>query len=212
MIARAALDNAEQDCTAATRVIAVAKVHDWLIDRLGVELSAVAIGDPRDRGTELGPLISADRREAVLSLVDRAVEEGAHAILRPAPVGDRGWFLSPGLLIGVRDAHMIASTEIFGPAVMVERCEGVGDAVRLANDSPYALATGIWTRSLSTGLKVAAALDAGKIWINEHQRDVTEMPHGGTKDSGNGSDLSVLAPDHFTQPKAVHVALEDSFE
>lgn len=209
VIARGALDNAGQDCTAATRVLADGRIHDRLVDRLGNELSSVRIGHPRDRSTELGPLIGADRREAVMRIVRDAVAEGAVAVVRPEPVGERGWFLSPGLLLDVQEEHAITSTEIFGPVVTVERCDDMADAVRRANASQYALAAGIWTRSLDRALALASALEARKIWINDHHRDVTEMPHGGTRGSGYGSDLSILALEHYTVPKAVHIATEE---
>jgi acyl-CoA reductase-like NAD-dependent aldehyde dehydrogenase len=209
-IVRGALDNAGQDCTAATRVLAVDLIADRLIERLGEALTRTRIGPPADRSTELGPLIGRDRREAVLELIDAARRDGAREAVRASEVGERGWFLSPGLLADVRGDSSIVETEIFGPVVTVERCADEAEAVRRANASRYALAAGIWTRSMPRGLSMAAALDAGKIWVNEHHRDVTEMPHGGTKDSGYGSDLSVLAVEHYSRPKAVHIALTEA--
>lgn len=206
VIARAGLNNAGQDCTAASRVLAVASVYPAIVDGLARRLAAVRIGPPSDRSTEMGPLVSSDRREAVLTHVNGALAAGARLMTGGHALPGTGFFMQPTLLADVDLSHDIAHREVFGPVITVERVNDEDEAVQRANDAAYGLAAGIWTRSMSKGLRIAAALQAGKVWINEHHRDVTEMPHGGVKASGHGSDLSMLALEAYTAAKAVHVA------
>jgi acyl-CoA reductase-like NAD-dependent aldehyde dehydrogenase len=205
VIAAAALDNAGQDCTAASRVLAVGPVYEELVARLAGELRSVRIGPPTDRSTTLGPVIGDDRRDWLVGHVDRAIEAGARLVHGGRRVDRPGFFLEPTLLAGVERGMDITGEELFGPVLTIENCPNDDAALERANAGPTALAAGIWTRSLATALRLSAEVDAGKVWVNEHHRDVTEMPHGGRKASGHGSDLSVYAMQAYSTPKSVHI-------
>jgi acyl-CoA reductase-like NAD-dependent aldehyde dehydrogenase len=207
-IARAALDNAGQDCTAASRVLVAADVHKNLVDALAANLDQVVIGDPLVETTELGPVIGHDRRAWLQGMVDGARRDGATVVQGGEGLGDRGAFMRPALIDRVEEASTIARTELFGPVITVERCMDDAEMLSRAGQTPYALAAGIWTRSISRAMRLSTSIDAGKVWINEHHRDVTEMPHGGRRGSGHGSDLSILAIEAYSTPKAIHIDME----
>jgi acyl-CoA reductase-like NAD-dependent aldehyde dehydrogenase len=203
-ITRGALDNSGQDCTAASRVLVAGDVADRLMSRIVERLSQVRIGDPRDRATEMGPVIGADRRETILDLIDRARKEGAEVVHGGRALPGAGYFVEPTVVLDASGRTSITKEEIFGPVVTIEHWQDEDEAVARANGSEYGLAAGIWTTSMSRALALSRELEAGKVWINEHHRDATEMPHGGMKRSGFGSDLSVLAVQEYTTAKAVH--------
>jgi acyl-CoA reductase-like NAD-dependent aldehyde dehydrogenase len=203
-IVRGALDNSGQDCTAASRVLAERTIADRLIARMNEIMSQVRVGPPRDKSTEMGPLIGGDRREAILAMVESARAAGAEVVRGGNALPGPGYFMEPTIVHDPEGQTELSRREIFGPVVTVERWGDLEEAVVRANDSPYGLAAGIWTTSLGRALELSGQLEAGKIWINEHHRDATEMPHGGMKRSGYGSDLSTLAVMEYTAAKAVH--------
>jgi acyl-CoA reductase-like NAD-dependent aldehyde dehydrogenase len=203
-IVSGALDNSGQDCTAASRVLVQSSIADRLTEGLIDHMSKVKIGDPRDRATEMGPVISEDRREAILAMIERGREEGAELVHGGRALPRTGYFLEPAILLDPEGTTSITNQEIFGPVITVERWTDEDEAVARVNASDYGLACGVWTSSMSRALSISGRLEAGKVWINEHHRDATEMPHGGVKRSGYGSDLSVLAVHEYTTAKAVH--------
>ena len=207
-IVQGALDNSGQDCTAASRVMAEASIVDELTARLADRLERVRVGDPMDRATEMGPLISAARRDSVLRMLDRARGEGVEIATGGSAPAGKGFYLEPTLVLDPDGRSSIANHEIFGPVMTVERWTDQAEVVERANGSEHGLAAGVWTTSMARALAISRDLEAGKIWINEHHRDATEMPHGGMKRSGYGSDLSTLAVQEYTSPKAIHARFE----
>ena len=203
-IVRGALDNSGQDCTAASRVLADRTVADRLILRMDEAMARVRVGPPRERSTDMGPLIGSDRRDAVLRMIDAARARGAEVVRGGNALSGPGYYMEATIVHDPDGLTDLTRREIFGPVITVERWTSQDEAVKRANDSPYGLAAGIWTTSLSRALDMSIQLEAGKIWINEHHRDATEMPHGGMKRSGYGSDLSALAVMEYTAAKAVH--------
>lgn len=204
-IVRAGLDNSGQDCTAASRVLAADGVHDRLVDAMEERIRRVRVGDPADPATEMGPVISEERRDWLQGQIRGAVAEGAVLRAGGKSLDRPGSFLEPTLLANVPKGARVTEVELFGPVITVERCDDEWEALGRANGSDYALAAGIWTRSIDRALALAAGVEAGKVWVNEHHRDVTEMPHGGRKASGYGSDLSLIALEEYTTVKSVHV-------
>ena len=200
----AAFYNAGQDCTAATRVLAAAPVHDALVDGLaGVAAGQVLGTGP---GDTLGPLNSARQRERVSGFLER---RAAHAeiVAGGAPPARPGFFLEPTVVAGVRHDDELARREVFGPVVTVERFGDEAEALAWANGTDYGLAASVWTRDIGRALRVSRALHFGCVWINAHGLGGSELPHGGFKASGYGKDLSVYAVEEHTRVKHVMAAL-----
>lgn len=199
--------NSGQDCTAPCRVIAGAKVHDDLVARLADSVSGIQTGDPTDPDTAMGPLVSADQRDRVAAMVARAVEAGAEAVTGGAQRDGAGWFYEPTLLANVAQDSEIAQREVFGPVVTVQRAPDEATLLEWANGVDYGLAASVWTSDVGRAMRMAKGLRFGTVWVNDHIPIMSEMPHGGFKQSGYGKDMSVYAVEAYTELKHVMVKL-----
>jgi betaine-aldehyde dehydrogenase len=201
-IAGAGYYNAGQDCTAATRILASKRVVDDVVAGLAEEASNLVLGDVRAPETTLGPLNSPAQRERVMGFLER-LDGGGEVVTGGARVEGPGCFMRPTVVSGLApDAEMIQK-EIFGPVLTVQPFADEAQAVAWANSTSYGLSASVWTRDVARALRVSSALRFGVVWINDHMSQVSEMPHGGCKDSGYGKDLSMYALEEYTMIKHV---------
>ncbi|MFS0910572.1 gamma-aminobutyraldehyde dehydrogenase [Microbacterium sp. 179-I 3D2 NHS] len=207
-IVNAAFFNAGQDCTAATRVLVHASIHDEFVAALVARARTDArTGGPRDEGVLYGPLSSAAQLEQVTGFVER-LPSHATVELGGRRQGDRGYFFEATIVSGVRQDDEIVQGEVFGPVLTVQPFTDDAEALRLANDVPYALASSVWTTDHGRAMRFSRDLDFGCVWINTHIPFVSDMPHGGFKHSGYGKDLSQYGFDDYTRIKHVMTALD----
>jgi acyl-CoA reductase-like NAD-dependent aldehyde dehydrogenase len=196
-------------CAAGSRLLVEKSVHGEVVEKLAAWAPKLAPGDPFDKKTRMGALVSSSQRDTVLGFIRKGKDEGAEVVAggKPASWNGKGYFVEATVFDGVTPEMTIAREEIFGPVLAVLPFEDADDAVRLANESAYGLASGIWTGDVKKAHRVARSLQAGTVWINTYHSYDPAAPFGGYKASGFGREMGREGLDGYLETKTVWVNL-----
>ncbi|MFH8728088.1 aldehyde dehydrogenase family protein [Streptomyces termitum] len=207
-VAAGFLGNAGQVCVAGSRVFVEEGIREEFVGKLLRTMETFTPGDPLAQGTLVGPLSTRAQLDRVSSFLDIARAEGANVLTGGGRIGDHGYFFAPTLLDDVRPDMRVVREEIFGPVGVITTFTDIDDAIAQANDTDYGLAASVWTTDLTTAHRMAAAIEAGTVWINTWAEMSTgNLPFGGYKQSGLGREGGLEGLDAYTQAKTVRIAL-----
>ncbi len=206
--AAGAFYNSGQDCTAATRIYIQENIYDEFIERLVSFVESTAVGDPMLPDTLVGPVISEAHLQKIDGMVQRAVNSGCTILSGGSRMDRPGFFYRPTVIAGAKQSYEIVQEEVFGPVITVMPFKTDEEAIEMANDCKYGLASSVWTKNLDRAMRASKELEFGEVWTNTHLSLLSEMPHGGHKMSGYGSDLSVFALEEYTRLKHVMMKFE----
>jgi aldehyde dehydrogenase (NAD+)/phenylacetaldehyde dehydrogenase len=195
-------------CAAGSRLLVERSVHDQVVSELAERAKRLVPGDPFDKNTRLGAVVSKKQQETVLSYIAAGKKEAKLvAGGNPAQVNGKGYFIEATIFDQAEPGMKIVDEEIFGPVLAVQTFDDVDDGIRLANQTMYGLAAGIWTKDIQKAFRVARAVRAGTVWVNTYNVYDSAAPFGGFKASGFGRDLGREALDGYTESKTVWMGL-----
>ncbi|SIR17975.1 betaine aldehyde dehydrogenase [Rhizobium sp. RU20A] len=199
-----------QVCSNGTRVFVHKAVKETFLSRLKARTEAIAIGDPMDEATQLGPMVSKAQRDKVLGYIETGKAEGATLVTGgaiPNDVAGDGFYIQPTVFADVTDGMTIAREEIFGPVMCVLDFETEEEVIARANATEFGLSAGVFTADITRAHRVIDQLDAGTLWINTYNLCPVEIPFGGSKQSGFGRENSLAALEHYSELKTVYVGM-----
>jgi aldehyde dehydrogenase (NAD+) len=197
--------NSGQVCSAGSRILAHEAIYDEVVARLAARAETIRLGDPRDPGTAMGPLVSETQMKRVLDYVDIGRREGASVVTGGARSGNIGYYVHPTVFAGVEHAMRVSQEEIFGPVAAVIKFRDEEEALKIANGTLYSLAAGVWSADIRRIHRFIRRLKAGTVWANTFGPTDVRLPWGGSRDSGFGREHGDMAIENFTEPKAVWI-------
>jgi gamma-glutamyl-gamma-aminobutyraldehyde dehydrogenase len=202
--------NQGESCNAPSRVLVHTSVAEAFVEAVAAEVPQYQPADPLDPATVMGALVDEGQMRTVLGYIDAGTAEGARLVAggRQARTTSGGYYVEPTVFDGVANGMTIAREEIFGPVLSIVRFSTEAEAVTLANASPYGLQASVWTDQLSRAHRVARALRAGTVHVNQYDEDDITVPFGGYKQSGNGRDKSLHAFDKVTELKTTWLRID----
>jgi len=205
MAVDASIINSGQDCTAAARIYVQEKVHDSFVNKLKKYAAKIKLGDPLSEKTDIGPLNSKAHFDRVSRIVADAKKENSKIVFVGNKPAGKGFFFPLHIITNVSQDSKLCKNEIFGPIILVMKFKTEEEVIAKSNDVVYGLASSVWTKDIKKAFNVANNLRFGEVWINNHLPLVSEMPHGGRKQSGHSSDLSTYALEEYTELKHIFV-------
>src|SRR5690349_15273540 len=207
-----AFANQGEVCSAGSRLLVQREIYDRMLDALAEKTRRVRLGDPLDRETKMGPLVTREHQEKVLRYIEIGRREGRLLAGGSAPGGalSAGAYVEPTIFADVDNRSRIAQEEIFGPVLAVIPFADEAEAVRIANDTPYGLAGAVWTRDVFRGIRVLKQIRAGILWLNTYHPTYNEAPWGGYKQSGTGRELGPYGLDAYLETKQININLTEA--
>lgn len=204
----AILSSSGQICVAGSRLFLHEAIHDEFLSALKAKFENAKVGNPADKAVQMGPVIDQAQMDNILSYIEIGQQEGARLVCGGKRLTggdyDKGFFIAPTLFADVDNSMRIAREEIFGPVLVVIRFKDEEAVIRMANDSPYGLAAGIWTNNLQRAMRVTGELQAGLVWVNDFLKSIG--PFGGYKKSGLGREIHKIALDYYSSTKNILVS------
>ncbi len=208
-----AFANQGEVCSAGSRLLVERSIYPRMLQALADKSSRIRLGDPLDRETKMGPLVTREHQQRVLEYIDLGRREGRLIAGGGTPKGAAlatGWFVEPTIFADVDNRARIAQEEIFGPVLVVMPFDDEAEAVRIANDTPYGLAGAVWTRDVFRGIRVLKQIRAGILWLNTYHPTYNEAPWGGYKQSGFGRELGPYGLEHYLETKQINLNLSEA--
>ena len=194
-----------QCCEGGTRLLIQESIYDEFITKMKDKMSRMKIGDPMDKTTDVGPVVSQEQFDRVMGYIELAKEEGAEALTGGKRSGDKGFFIEPTVFVNAENSMKHVQEEIFGPVISVLKFKDDAEAVKIANDSIYGLGGAVWSKNDDRAMEIAKKVRTGTIWINEYHLMNERVPFGGYKQSGIGREFGIDGIKEYTELKHIYI-------